>query len=74
MALHARKSGTGRPARLSVHESEALLNRLNLSSAKLHGDTAEREALLRAIDKLTAVVHGPSLRECMQDVREALAS
>ncbi|KKN56852.1 hypothetical protein LCGC14_0567770 [marine sediment metagenome] len=59
MALHARRSGTGRPARLSVAESEAILNRLNLSRAKFRGDTTERETLLHAIGKLVAVVHGP---------------
>ncbi len=74
MALHAHKSGTGRPARLSVAESEAILNRLNISRAKLRGDTAERKALLSAIAKLSAVVHGPTLEECMQAVRESLAA
>lgn len=58
MALRAQQSGTGKPARLSVHESEALLHRVARSRAKLPTDQAEAAALLRAIEKLTAVVHG----------------
>ena len=59
MALHARRSGTGRPARLSVAESEALLNRVNLTARrKLPGGRLEREKLHNAIAKLAAVVHG----------------
>ena len=59
MALTALRSGTGRPARLSIAECEALLNRLNTTSrTKLRGDITERETLLHAIGKLVAVVHG----------------
>lgn len=57
MALTATKSGTGKPARLSVHESEALLNKLNtIPKVELEGDTEEQKALLSGINKLMAVV------------------
>lgn len=59
MALKALRSGTGRPARLSVAECEALLNRLNLTAKrKLQGDRLERQKLHDALAKLAAVVHG----------------